>query len=185
MYVKEGGWQYTAISFSFLNLEPVIFSMSNSNCCFFICIQVSQKMGLVFWYLHLSNNFTQFVVIHSVKGFSSVYEAKVESLAGIPCFLLNPVNVGNLPPGSSAYLKSSLDIWKFLVHVLLKPSLNHLQHILASIWNKCNRIIVWTFFAIALLWDWNENWHILVLWPLLCFLNLLTYWVQHFNSIIF
>ena len=85
----------------------------------------------------------------------------------------------------SAFSKPSLHVWKFLVHVLLKPSLKNFEHYLASIWNEHNCMLVWTFFGIALLWDWNENWPFPVLWPLLSFLNWLTYWVQHFNSIIF
>ena len=85
----------------------------------------------------------------------------------------------------SAFSKPSLHVWKFLVHVLLKPSLKNFEHYLASIWNEHNCMLVWTFFCIALLWDWNENWPFPVLWPLLSFLNWLTYWVQHFNSIIF
>ena len=85
----------------------------------------------------------------------------------------------------SAFSKPSLHVWKFLVHVLLKPSLKNFEHYLASIWNEHNCMLVWTFFGIALLWDWNENWPFPGLWPLLRFPNLLTYWVQHFHSIIF
>ena len=81
--------------------------------------------------------------------------------------------------------KSSLNIWKFTVHVLLKPSLENFEHHFASVWDEYNCAIVWTFFGIAFLWDWNEYWPFPVLWPLLSFPNLLAYWVQHFNSIIF
>ena len=95
------------------------------------------------------------------------------------------MDVSNLIPSSSAFSKSSLNIWKFSVHVLLKPSLKDLEHYLASMWNEHNCVIVWTFFGIALLWDWNEHWSFPVLWSLLSFPNLLAYWVQHFNSIIF
>ena len=91
------------------------------------------------------------------------------------------MNVGNLISGSSA-LKSSLNI---LVHILLNPSLKDFEHNLTIMWNECNCMVIWTFFGIALLWDWNENWPFPVLWPLLNFPNLLSYWVQHFNSIIF
>ena len=86
--------------------------------------------------------------------------------------------------GTSAFSKSSLYIWKFLVHVLLKPSLKNFEHNLFSMQNECNCMVVWAFFGTALLWDWNENWPFPVLWPLLSFPNLLTYWMQHFNSII-
>ena len=86
----------------------------------------------------------------------------------------------------SAFSKSSLNIWKFTVHVLLKPRLENFEHYFVSMWDECNFcVVVWTFFGLAFLWDWNENWPFSVLWPLLSFLNLLAYWVQHFHSIIF
>ena len=76
----------------------------------------------------------------------------------------------------------SFYIGKFVIHVLLKPCLKDFEHYLASMWNECNYMIVWTSFGIALLWDCNENWPFPVLWPLLSFPDLLTYWVQHFKS---
>ena len=94
-------------------------------------------------------------------------------------------DVDNLIPASSAISKSSLNIWKFSVHILLKPSLEDFEHYFASIWSEHKSMLVWTFFGIALLWDWNENWPFPVLWPLLSFPDLLAYWLQHFNSIIF
>ena len=97
----------------------------------------------------------QFVVIHTVKGFSTVNEAEVS--LEIFSFLYEPMNVGNLNSGSSAFSKPSLDIWKLSANVLLKPSLKEFEHTFASMWNECNCTIVWTFFGIALLWDWNEN----------------------------
>ena len=81
--------------------------------------------------------------------------------------------------------KSSLNIWKFPAHVLLKPGLENFEHYFASVWDECNCAVVWKFFSIAFLWDWNENWPFPVLWPLLSFPNLLAYWVQYFHSIIF
>ena len=81
--------------------------------------------------------------------------------------------------------KLSLYIWKFRVYILLMPSLKDFEHYFASMWNKKNCMAVWAFFGIALLLHWNENWPFPVLWPLLSFPNLLAYWVQHFNSIIF
>ena len=81
----------------------------------------------------------------------------------------------------------SLDVllsqFKFTVHVLLKPGLENFENYFASMCDECNCAGVWTFFDIALLWDWNENWPFPVLWPPLSFPNLLTYWVQHFHSI--
>ena len=159
--------------------------MSSSNCCFLSCIQVSQETDKVIWYSHIFKNFSQFVVIQTVKGFSIVNEAEVNVFQGLPCFFHDPMNVGNLISGSSAFSKPSLYIWKLLVHILLKPSLNDLEHNTASVWNECNCTIVWIFSGIVLLWDWNKNWPFPVLWPLLSFPNLLTYWIQHFNSIIF
>ena len=91
----------------------------------------------------------------------------------------------NLISGSSAFSKSSLNTLKFSVHVLLKPHLENFEHYFASVWDEYNCAVIWTFFGIAFLWDWNENWPFPVLWPLLRFPNLLAYWVQHFDSIIF
>ena len=170
--------------YSFPNLEPV-GSMSSSDCCFLTYIQISQEAGQVFWYSHLLQNFPQFVMIHTIKGFGIVNKAEVDVFLELSCLLDNPTNVGNLISGSSAFSKSSLNIWNFSVHVLLKPSLENLEHYLASMWNECNHTIVRTFFSIALLWDWNKNWTFPVLWPLLSFPNLLAYWMQHFHSIIF
>ena len=78
-----------------------------------------------------------------------------------------------------------MNIWKFMVHISLKPGLENFQHYFTSMWDECNCSVVWAFFGIAFLWDWNENWAFPVLWPLLSFPNLLAYWVQHFHSIIF
>ena len=74
---------------------------------------------------------------------------------------------------------------KFKVHVLLKPGLEHFAHYFTSVWDESNCVVVCTFFDIAFLWDWNENWPLPVLWPLLNFPNVLAYWVQHFHSSIF
>ena len=101
------------------------------------------------------------------------------------CFLHDSTNVGNVISGSSTFSTSSLYIWKFLVHILLKPWLKDFEHYLASLLNECKKVLVWTFFGFALLWDWNENWSFPGLWSLLSFPNLLAYWVQHFHSIIF
>ena len=85
------------------------------------------------WYYHLFKNFSQFVVIHTVKGFSIVNEAKVDVFLEFPCFLHDPTNVGNLISGFSASSKPSLYIWKFSVHALLKPSLNDFERYLTSV----------------------------------------------------
>ena len=162
--------------------------MSSSNCCFLTCIQVSQEAGQVIWYSHLPISlriFPQFVVIHTVKGFGVVNKAKVNVFLEVWCFFCDPTDIGNLISGSFAFSKSSLNICKFTVHILLKPGLKNFEHYFASMWDDCNCEEVWTFFGIAFLWDWNENWPLPVLWPLLSFPNLLAYWVQHFHSIIF
>ena len=159
--------------------------MSSSNCCFLTCIQISQEAGQAVWYSPHFKNFPQSVVIYTVKSFSAINEAEVDVLLEFSCFFYDPMDVHNLIFGSSAFSKSSLYIWKFSVQVLLEPSLEDFEYYLASMWYECNCAVVWTFFGIVLLWDWNENWPFWVLWPLVSFPNLLTCWVQHFNSIIF
>ena len=85
------------------------------------------------------------------------------------CFFDDPTDVGNLISGSSAFSKSSLNIWKFTVHILLKPGLENFKHYVTSVCDECTCTVVWAFFGIAFLWDWNENWPFPVLWPLLIF----------------
>ena len=86
----------------------------------------------MFWHSHLFKNFLQFVVIHTVKGFGVVNKAEIDVFLELSCFFDNPADVGNLISGSSAFSKSSLYNWKFLVHVLLKPSLKDFDNYLAS-----------------------------------------------------
>ena len=154
-------------------------------CCFLTCTQTSQKAGRVVWYSHLFKNFPQFVVIHTVIGFSVVNEAEVDIFLEFPCLFYDPMDAGNLISGSSAFSKSSWYIWKLSIHILLKHCLKYFEHNLTTMWNEGNCMVIWTFFDIALLWDWNENLPFPVLWPLLSCPNLLTHWVQHFHSIIF
>ena len=85
------------------------------------------------WYFHLLKNFPQFVVIHTVKGFGVVNKVKIDIFLELLCFLYDPADVGNLISGSSAFSKFSLNIWKFTVHVLLKPGLENFEHYSASI----------------------------------------------------
>ena len=132
--------------------------MSGSNCCFLTCIQISKEVGKLVWYSHLLKNFPQFVVIHTIKSFSIVNEAEVDVFLESSCFFFDPMDIGNLISGSSAFSEFSLYIWTFLVHVLMMPSLEDLEHYLASIWNACSCAVVWTFFAITLIWYWNESW---------------------------
>ena len=171
--------------YSFPDLETVCCSMSSSNCCFLTCMEISQEASKVVWYSHLFKNFLQFVVIHTVQGSGIVNKAEVGVFLEFSCFFYDPVDVGNLICGSSAFSKPSLNIWKFKVHKLLKPGLENFEYYFASVWNDCNCVVVWALFGITLLWDWNENWPFPVPWPLQSFLNLLAYRVWHFNSSIF
>ena len=155
--------------------------MAGSNCCFLTCIQVSQEAGPVVWYSHLFKNFSQFVVIPRVKGFGVVNKAEVDVFLELSCFFDDP---------------TMLTIWSLVPLPFLNPDwtsgssrlmpgLENFEHYLARVWDECNCVVVWSFFGIAFLWNWNENWPFPVLWPLLSFPNLLAYWVQHFHSIIF
>ena len=85
------------------------------------------------WYSHLLKNFPQFAVIYIVKGFGIVNKAEVDVFLELSCFFDDPTNVGNSVSGSSAFSKSSLNIWKFTVHVLLKTGLKNFEHYLASV----------------------------------------------------
>ena len=142
--------------YSFPDLVPVCCSMSSSNCCFLTSIQVSQEAGQVVWYSHLLRIF-QFVVIHTVKGFGIVNKTEVDVFLEFPCFFYDLTDVGNLISGSSAFSKSSFNIWKFTVHILLKPGLENFEHYFTSVWDECNCVVVWAFFGISLLRDWNKN----------------------------
>src|SRR5574337_988231 len=116
----------------FPDLEPVCCSMSSSNCCLLTCIEISQEAGKVVWCSHLFKNFPQFIVIHTVRGFGIVNKVEVPVFWKLSCFFYDPMDVGNLISGSSAFSKSSLSIWKFTVHVLLKLGLENFEHYFAS-----------------------------------------------------
>ena len=144
--------------YSFPSLEPVHCSVSGSNCCLLTCIQISQEAGQVVWYFHLFKNFPQFVVIHTVKGFGIVNKAEIDYfLKNFLVFLM--IQQMLAISGSSAFSKSSLNIWKFMVHASLKPGLNNFEHyLLVCVWDECTCAVVWAFLVVAFLWDWNENW---------------------------
>ena len=112
----------------------------------------------VVWYSHLFQSFPQFIVIHTVKGLGIVNKAEIDVFLELSCFFDDPADVGNLISGSSAFSKTSLNIRKFMVHILLKPGLENFEHYFTSVWDECNCAVVWAFFSIAFLWDWNENW---------------------------
>ena len=127
----------------------------------------------------------QFVVIHTVKGFGIVSKAEVDVFLELSCFFNDPADVGNFISGSSAFYKSKLNIWKFTVHVLLKPGLENFELYFTSVWDEFNSTVVWAFLGTDFLRDWNENWPFPVLWPLLSLPNLLAYWVQQSCSLVF
>ena len=129
--------------YSFSYLEPICCSMSSSNCCFLTCIQSSQEAGQVVWYSHFFQNFPQFIVIHTVKSFGIVNKAEIDVFLELSCFFDDPADVGNLVSGSSAFSKISLNIWKFTVHVLLKPGLENFELDFTSVWDECNCAVVW------------------------------------------
>ena len=104
--------------YSFSYLEPVC-SMSSYNCCFLTRIQISQEAGQVVWYSYLFQNFSQFVVIHTVKDFCIVNKAEIDVFLELSSFFKDPTDVDNLISGSSAFSKTSLNIWKFTIHILL------------------------------------------------------------------
>ena len=106
--------------------------MSSSNCSFLTCIQVSQEAGKVVWYSHLFKNFPEFVVVHTIKDFGTVSKGEVDIFLELSCFLDDPADVGNLISDSYAFSKSSLYIWKLMVHVLLKPGLENFEHYFTS-----------------------------------------------------
>ena len=148
-----------SMQISFPNLEPVCCSMSSSNCCFLTCIQISQDPGQVVWYSHLLKNFPQFVVIHTVKGFGVVNKVEVDVFLKLSCFFNDPTDVGNLISGSSAFSKSSLNILKFMVHVLLKPGLENFEHYFASVWGEYNYAVVWTFWRLEISSKMSCSWN--------------------------
>ena len=106
------------------------------------------------WYSLLLKNFPQFIVIHTIKGFGIVNKAEIDIFLELSCFLHDPADVGNLISGSSAFSKTSLNIWKFTVHKLLKPGLENFEHYFTSV-QLCGNLSI--LLSIAFLWDWNEN----------------------------
>ena len=138
------------------SMEPVCYSMSSSNCCFLTCIQISQNSDQVVWHSHLLKNFPQFIVIHTVKGFGVVNKAKVDVFLELSCFLNDLVDVGSLISCSSGFSKSSMNIWKFTVHILLKPGLENFEHYFTSMWDElqfCISLnILWHCLSLRLEW---------------------------------
>ena len=132
-------------------------SMSSSNCYLLTCIQVSQEAGQVVWYSHLFQDFPQLIVIHTVKGFGIVNKAEIDVFLELSCFSHDPVDVGNLISGSSAFSKTSLNIRKFTVHVLLKPGLEIFEHYFASMKLRLQYFghLMWRVDSLNRLWYWE------------------------------
>ena len=137
--------------------------MSSSNCCLLTTIQNSQEPGQVVWHSHLSQYSTACGGPHSQR-FGIVNKGEMDVFLELACFFNDLAAIGNLISGSFAFSKSSLNIWKFMVQVLLKPSLENFEHYFASMWDECNCVVFGAFFGIAFLWDWNEYWLLPVLW---------------------
>ena len=128
--------------------------MSSSSCSFQTCIQVSQQAGNVSG-IPISLRIFQFVVIHTIKGFGLINKAEVDVFLELSCFFCDPVGICNLISRSSAFSKSSLSIWKLMVHVLLKPGLENFDHYFASVWDEqlCSSLnILWHCLSLGLEW---------------------------------
>ena len=130
--------------------------MSSSTCCFLTCIQIPQEAGQVVW-IPISFRIFQFIVIHTVKGFGIVNKAEIDVFLELSCFFDDPADVGNLISSSSAFSKTSLNIRKFTVHILLKPGLENFEHYFTSVWHECNCVvsslsILWHCLSVGLEW---------------------------------
>ena len=125
----------------------------------------------------------QFVGIHTVKGFGRVNKTEIDVFLELSHFstIQLMLAIWSLVPLPFLYPAWTSGSSQFK----LKPSLENFEHYFTSVWDERNCTVVWAFFGIAFLWDWNENWPFPVLWPLLSSPSLLAYWVQHFHSIIF
>ena len=155
------------------HVQFFFFFFSSSNYCFLTCIQISQEADQVVWYSHLFQNFPRFVVIHTVKGFGIVSKPEINVFLNSLAFSMN---------------QQMLAIWFLVPLPFLKPASTSgsswfpycwslawriLRINFTSMWEEYSCVVVWAFFGIAFLWDWNENWAFPVLWPLLSFPDLL------------
>ena len=168
--LKKAGWQHTALMYSFVNLEPVLCSMSGSNRCFLTCIQISQEAGKVVCHSHVFKTFPVCCLPH-IKHFIIVNEAKVY------VFFWKSFHF--------SIIQQILTIWSLIPLPFLNPAWTSVSFqltycwslawrilsITLLAWDECNCVAVWTFFGITLLRGWNENWSFIVLWPLLSFPN--------------
>ena len=137
---------------SFSYLEPVCCSMSRSNCCFLICIQISQEADQVVWYSHVFQNFPQFIVIHTVKGFGIVTQAEIDIFLELSSFFHDPADVGNLISGSSDFSKTSLNIWRRTLIIKWREWLTLWIPISFVVQSPCpSAISQWE-------WLWRQRW---------------------------
>ena len=178
--LNKQGNNITTSLYSFLNFEPV-FPYKFLTVASWPAYRFLRR--LIRWPgIPISLNFLQFVMIHTVKDFSIISETEVDVFLEFLCFVYDPADVDNFISDSAALSKPILYIWKFLFTYCWNL---YFVHNLTSMRNEYNCPVVWIFFSTALLGNWDKGWPFPVLWPLLVFPNLLTYWVQHFNSITF
>ena len=168
----------------FPDVEPVCCSMYSSNCCFLTCIEVSQEAGQVVWYSHLFHSLPQFIVIHTVKGFGIVNKAEIDVFLELSCFFDDPRDVGNLISGSSAFSKSSLNIRKFTVHILLKPGLENFEHYFASVWDVqlCGSLsILWHCLSLRMKTDLFQSFGHCQVFQICCYIERSTFKASSFR----
>ena len=159
--------------------------MSGSNCCFLACIQVSQDASKVVWYFHLFEHSLLFVVIHAVKDFSIVNKAEVDAFWNSFAFPMTQQMLAVWFLATLLFSNSSLYIWIFLVHILLKPSLKDFEHSLTSMWNEHYWIAVWIFFGIALLFYIYILIKIFVISEVLWGMQVSSRWLLHLVEVFF
>ena len=161
------------------NIQPDVLLFlfgTSSNHCFLTCIHISQEACQMVWYSHLFQNFQQLLVIHTVKGFGIVTKAKIDVFLELSCFFYNLPDFGNLISGSSAFSKYSLNIWKFMVHIMLMPGLENFEHYFTSVWDECNCVIepslALPFFGTGMKIDLFQScghcWVFQIFWPIEC-----------------
>ena len=173
---KQGDrWQPCWTPFLILNQSVVPYTVLNVASWFtYRFLRRHTRIPEMVWYSHLSKSLPQFVKLQTVKGFSVVNKTEIDVFLKFPFFLYNPVKVGNLISSSSLFSKPSLDIWMFLVRILLKPSMQDFKNNITSMGDKCNCPVVSTFFGTTLFGNWDEDWPFPVLWPLLGLPDFLT-----------
>ena len=195
--VKYAGWQYTALIYSFPDLEPVccpicpVLTVASWSSYRFLGRQVRWSGIPISWIFYNLLWSTQaccspwelqivgryWTELNTVKGFGVINKEEVDVFLELSWFFYDPTDVGNLISGSFAFSKSSLNIWKFMGHILLKPGLGNFEHYFARMCDECNCAIVWIFFGIAFLKDWNENRPFPVLWPTINVVGICSGWV--------